>query len=136
LAQPVIQPNARGRLAFDAPNRFFVWGSIPLAGFTIVPVYDLHTGFPYSVEDQFREYVGPRNVNRFPTFSSFDMQVTRRIFLHILGKRVPARIGGGAFNLFNHFDPRDVQNNIASARFGTFFNTSWREYRGKFVLEF
>ena len=136
LAQPVIQPDALGRLSFDAPNRFLVWGSVPLCGFTIVPVYDLHTGFPYSIENQFREYVGPRNVDRFPTFSSFDIQVTRRIFLHIGGKRIPARVGGGAFNLFNHFDPRDVQNNLASARFGTFFNTSWREYRGKFVLEF
>jgi hypothetical protein len=29
-----------------------------------------------------------------------------------------ARAGGGAFNLFNHFDPRDVQNNLTSARFG------------------
>jgi hypothetical protein len=136
LAQPVIQPDARGRLSFDAPNRFLLWGSIPVWKFTIVPVYDLHTGFPYSVEDQYREYVGPRNVARFPTFSSFDMQVTRRIVLPIGGKRIHARAGGGVFNLFNHFDPRDVQNNLASARFGGFFNTSWREYRGKFVLEF
>jgi hypothetical protein len=137
LAQPVIQPDARGRLSFDAPNRVLVWGSIPGPfKLTIVPVYDWHTGFPYSVEDQFRAYVGPRNVDRFPTFSSFDMQVTRRVVLHIHGKRLPARVGGGAFNLFNHFDPRDVQNNLASARFGEFFNSSWREYRGKFVLEF
>ena len=27
LAQPVIQPDARGRLPFDAPNRFLFWGS-------------------------------------------------------------------------------------------------------------
>jgi hypothetical protein len=45
-------------------------------------------------------------------------------------------VGVGVFNLFNHFDPRDVQNNVASERFGGFFNSSWREYRGKFVLEF
>jgi hypothetical protein len=56
LAQPVIQPNGRGRLAFDAPNRVLLWGEI--AGpwkLTLVPVYDIHTGFPYSVQDQFRE---------------------------------------------------------------------------------
>ena len=137
LAQPVIQPDARGRLPFDAPNRFLFWGSI--AGpwkLTVVPVYDLHTGFPYSIEDQYRAFVGPRNVARFPLFSSFDLQVTRRIWLSFHGRRMPARVGGGVFNLFNHFDPRDVQNNLASARFGEFFNTSWREYRGKFVLEF
>jgi outer membrane receptor protein involved in Fe transport len=137
LAQPVIQPDARGRLSFDAPNRFLLWGSIPAPWkFTVVPVYDLHSGFPYSVEDQFRTYVGPRNEERFPTFSSFDIQITRRIYLPFFGKRMPARVGAAAFNLFNHFNPRDVQNNIASARFGGFFNSAWREYRGKFVLEF
>ena len=137
LPQPIIEPDARGRLPFDAPNRFLLWGSIPGPWkLTIVPVYDLHTGFPYSVENELREYVGLRNADRFPRFSSFDLQVTRRIYLRLLGKRIPARVGGAAFNLFNHFDPRDVQNNLASARFGEFFNSSWREYRGKFVLEF
>ncbi len=137
LAQPVIQPDARGRLPFDAPNRFLFWGTFtgPLH-LTLVPVYDLHTGFPYSVENELREYVGPRNVDRFPRFSSFDLQITRPITLHFGEKRIHARVGGGIFNLFNHFDPRDVQNNLASARFGEFFNSSWREYRGKFVLEF
>jgi hypothetical protein len=137
LAQPVIQPDARARLPFDAPNRFLFWGT--LAGpwnLTLVPVYDLHTGFPYSTENQFREYVGPRNVDRFPRFSSFDLQVTRPISLHFGERRLRARVGMGVFNLFNHFDPRDVQNNVASPRFGGFFNSAWREYRGKFVLEF
>ena len=137
LAQPVIEPDARGRLPFDAPNRFLFWGTIAAPwGLTVVPVYDLHTGFPYSIQNEYRAYVGPRNVDRFPTFSSFDIQVSRRILLTFHGKHIPARVGAGAFNLFNHFDPRDVQNNLASARFGGFFNSSWREYRGKFVLEF
>jgi hypothetical protein len=103
---------------------------------TLVPVYDLHTGFPYSAESEFREYVGPRNVRRFPRFSSFDLQITRPVTLHFGEKRLRARVGAGVFNLFNHFNPRDVQSNVASARFGEFFNTSWREYRGKFVMEF
>ena len=137
LAQPVIQPDAQGRLPFDAPNRFLIWGTLAAPWkLTVVPVYDIHTGFPYSIQDVDRAYVGPRNVDRFPIFSSFDIQVTRRVFLSLHGKRIPARVGGGVFNLFNHFDPRDVQNNLTSARFGEFFNSSWREYRGKFVLEF
>jgi hypothetical protein len=137
LAQPVIEPDARARLPFDAPNRFLFWGSIAAPWrFTVVPVYDLHTGFPYSIQDQYRAYVGPRNIDRFPRFSSFDLQITRPVVFHIRGRRYPTRIGGGVFNLFNHFDPRDVQNNLASTRFGGFFNSSWREYSGKFVLEF
>jgi len=137
LAQPVIQPDARGRLPFDAPNRFLFWGTLAAPWkLTLVPVYDLHTGFPYSVENEYREYVGPRNVDRFPRFSSFDLQVTRPIALTFGERHLRARVGVGVFNLFNHFDPRDVQNNLASARFGQFFNTAWREYRGKFVMEF
>ena len=137
LAQPVIQPDARARLPFDAPNRFLFWGTLAAPWkLTLVPVYDVHTGFPYSVQNEFREYVGPRNVVRFPRFSSFDLQVTRPIALPFGENRLHARVGVGVFNLFNHFDPRDVQNNVASARFAEFFNTSWREYRGKFVLEF
>jgi hypothetical protein len=137
LAQPVIQPNARGRLSFDAPNRFLFWGTLAVPfKLTLVPVYEIHTGFPYSVENEFREYVGPRNVTRFPRFSSFDLQISRPLTVFFGEKHLHARVGMGVFNLFNHFDPRDVQNNFASARFGQFFNTAWREYRGKFVLEF
>lgn len=137
LPQAVIQPDARGRLPFDAPNRFLFWGTI--AGpwkITISPVYDLHTGFPYSVENEFREYVGPRNVDRFPRFSSCDLQVTRPIALPVGEKRIRARVGFSVFNLFNHDNPRDVQNIMASSQFEEFFNPAWREFRGKFVLEF
>lgn len=47
-----------------------------------------------------------------------------------------ARVGLAVFNLFNHFNPRDVQTIEQSSRFGAFFNNAWREYRGKFTVEF
>lgn len=137
LAQPVIQPDALGRLPFDAPNRFLFWGTFAVPGkLTLAPVYDLHTGFPYSTEDEYREYVGPRNVDRFPRFSSFDLQILRPLTLRVREKHVHTRVGVGIFNLFNHDNPRDVQNILASSRFGEFFNPAWREFRGKFVVEF
>lgn len=137
LAQPVIQPNEKGRLPFDAPNRFLFWGTIAAPWkLTVAPVFDVHTGFPYSVQDEFREYVGPRNDRRFPRFSSFDLQVSRPVAFRVKGKHVKARAGFGVFNLFNHFNPRDVQTNLASAEFGGFYNNAWREFRGKFVLEY
>jgi hypothetical protein len=131
----VIQPNARGRLSFDAPNRFLVWGEIAAPKkITITPVLDLHTGFPYSIENQFREYVGPRNIDRYPRFASLDLQVTKEIRIPVFGKK--AKVGFGVFNLLNQFDPRDVQNNLDSYRFGSFFNSVPRTFRGKFVLGF
>jgi hypothetical protein len=49
---------------------------------------------------------------------------------------VKARVGFTLFNITNHFNPRDVQGDIDSARFGAMFNGIGRVLRGKFVLEF
>lgn len=136
-ATAVIEPNERGRLPFDAPNRFLFWGQFeaPLK-LRLMPVFDVHTGFPYPVVDQSRDFIGPRDSVRFPRFNSFDIQVTRPISLPFPHKEIQARIGFSVFNLLNHFNPRDVQNDINSDRFGALFNGVGRTFRGKFVLEF
>ena len=131
----VIQANQRGRLPFDAPNRFLAWAEIAAPWkLTVSPVIDLHTGFPYSPANQYREFVGPRNDLRFPRFVSTDLQVLRQIRLPFKEKH--ARVGFGVFNLFNRANKRDVQNILDSDRFGEFFNGAGRTFHGKFVLEF
>lgn len=132
----VINANARARLPFDAPDRFLFWGHFeaPLK-LTVMPVWDVHTGFAYSLIDQSRNFVGPRDSMRFPRFNSFDMQVTRPISLPIPHKEMKARIGVSVFNLFNHFNPRDVQNDLDSGRSAGLFNGVGRTFRGKFVLD-
>ena len=136
-AVPVIEPDARGRLPFDAPNRLLFWGQFEAPfKLRLMPVFDVHTGFPYSLVDEYRDFVGPRNGQRFPRFNSFDLQVTRPISLPFPHKELRARVGVSVFNLFNHFNPRDVQNDIDSDRFNTLFNGVGSTFRGKFVLEF
>jgi carboxypeptidase family protein len=133
--QAVIQPNQRGPLNFDAPNRVLAWGEIAAPWkLTLAPIVDVHTGFPYSTINQYREFVGPRNDLRFPRFVSTDLQVWREIRLPIKEKH--ARIGFGVFNVFNRANYRDVQNDVDSYRFGEFFNGIGRTFHGKFVLEF
>jgi len=135
--QAVIQPDQRGHLNFDTPNRVLFWGEINAPWkLTIMPVYDLHTGFPYSVQDEYRQYVGPRNTKRYPWFESCDLQILRPISLPVHGRRIRARAGVAVFNAFNHFNPREVQNNIASSNFGNLYNDAWREFRGKLIFEF
>jgi hypothetical protein len=122
-------------LPFDAPNRLLAWAEIAAPWkLTISPVVDIHTGFPYSAINQYREFVGPRNDVRFPRFVSTDLQVLRRIRLPIKDKH--AKVGFGVFNLFNRANYRDVQNNLDSDRSGQFFNGVGRTFHGKFVLEF
>ena len=133
----VIQPDSRGPLPFDAPNRFLVWGEfIAPWKVTVMPVFDIHTGFPYSTVNELREFVGPRNEQQFRQFNSFDLQVLREFRLPFRGKERTVKVGLGVFNLFDHFNPRDVQNDLASNRFGQFFNGSPRTFRGKFVFGF
>ena len=135
--QAVIQADARGRLSFDAPNRFLVWGEFRAPWkMTVLPVFDLHTGFPYSVVNQGRDFVGPRNDQRFRGFNSTDVQVLKEFALPLRGKEHTVKVGLGVFNLFNHFNPRDVQNDLDSYRFGEFFNGPNRTFRGKFVFGF
>lgn len=135
--QAVIQPDQKGRPSFDAPNRVLFWSDTEGPWrLTILPVYEIHTGFPYSVQDEYREYVGPRSSRRYPRFQSADFQVTRPFTVHFRNKELALRAGGSVFNVFNHDNPRDVQNNIASSNYGSFYNDAWREYRGKLVFEF
>jgi len=46
------------------------------------------------------------------------------------------RAGGSVSNVFNHDNPRDVQNDLDSSSYGSFYNDAWREFRGKLVFEF
>ena len=132
--QAVIEPNQRGPLNFDAPNRILAWGEIAAPWkLTFAPVIDTHTGFPYSTINQYRDFVGPRNEVQLPRFVSTDLQIWREIRLP---KEKHARLGFGVFNVFNHPNYRDVQNDVDSYRFGEFFNGISREFHGKFVLEF
>ena len=135
--QAVIRANARGPLPFDAPNRFLAWGEFSAPWkVTLMPVLDIHTGFPYSLVNEAREFVGPRNDERFPRFDSFDLQVLKNFGLPFHGKEHTVKLGFGVFNLFNHSNPRDVQNDLDSYRFGDFFNSAVRTFRGKLVFGF
>jgi hypothetical protein len=136
-SKPVIQVDGQGRLNYDAPNRFLAWGEFKAPWkVTVMPVLDMHTGFPYSVQNEYRDYIGSRNSRRFGRFESVDLSVLRPLSIPIGGKHIKARAGFSVFNLFNHANYREVQTIQESPRFGQFFNNSWREYRGKFVVEF
>jgi hypothetical protein len=144
---PIIRPNERSLLPFDATNRFLTWAEIELPhGFTASPVFEVHDGFPFSLENTSRNFFRPRNrAGRYPTFASLDLHVTKRMKLPFFGRKLRRRIGFKVLNLTNHFNPRDIQNNIDSspvtfrkecAEFGQFCNSVRRSYGGKFVFEF
>ena len=68
--RPVIEPNLFGTLPTNVPERVVTWGrfALPLK-FTVTPLLDWHSGFPFSMFDDLQNYVGPPNSRRFPTRS-------------------------------------------------------------------
>ncbi len=131
----MIRSNERSLLSFDSPHRFVFWGEFNLqARFSIVPVVDVRSGFPYSAVTEERDFAGVRNrAGRLPSFNTLDLQVNRLITIPYTKRK--ARLGLEVFNLFNHFNPRDVQGNLASARFGQFFNSAQRRFGGRLMFQ-
>jgi hypothetical protein len=133
---PVIKANERSRLPWDSPYRFIFWGEFHVKyRLTLAPVLDIRTGFPYSIIDEDRNFIGARNrAGRYPTFTSLDMQVTRTFSLAGRWNKYQADIGLKVFNVTNHFNPRDFQNNVASDGFGGFSNGVGRKYGMRVTL--
>ncbi len=134
IQNPIIRPNERGPLPWDAPNRWLFWSNLSLPRqITVFPALDVRTGFPYSLIDEDRNYVGARNeAGRYPTFVSLDAQVTKRF----LFKKHHTTVGVKVFNITDHDNPRDFQNNLAASDFDHFYNSVGRTFRGKFIFEF
>jgi outer membrane receptor for ferrienterochelin and colicin len=135
---PIIRRNERSLLPYDVPNRFVFWGNFGVKyGITAAPVLEIRNGFPLSVIDEDRNFVGPRNRSgRFPNFASLDLQVLKKISAPgRFSENYRFRVGLKVFNLTNHFNPRDFQANLASDEFGGFYNGVPRKFGLKFVIE-
>ncbi len=134
--EPVIRPNFFGNVPADIPNRFVAWGTFKLPWeFTLGPVYDLHSGFPYSYVDALQNYVGTPNVHRYPTFSSLDLRINKDFTLQQwIAKGHKFRIGFFVYNVFDHQNPRNVYNNVTSPYFNHFVGILHRSYNVSFDI--
>jgi carboxypeptidase family protein/TonB-dependent receptor-like protein len=131
----VIRANEFGTLPFDIPHRFLAYGEVKAPfGITIMPALEVRSGFPFSFVNDRLDFVGARNRARFPAFLSLDASILKSFKVPVFDKRV--RAGVVVFNITNHFNPRDVQNNTSSLQVGQFFNSLGRSVRGKFEMDF
>jgi hypothetical protein len=128
---PLIRPNQYGPLPSDAPNRILFWGIIGLPHkLQLVPILDVHTGFPYSKLDQDWNYIGGRNqAGRFPTFISPDLKLQYPFDFQVRGHRIQFLGGLKVIDVTNHYNPRDVQQYFDSPHYGGFYNSVGRLWR-------
>jgi hypothetical protein len=123
--QPVIRPDFFADLPSDIPNRVITWGEFGFPwGLTVSPVFDIHTGFPYSDYNILQSYSGPPDSHRFPRFYSLDLKVSKDFhipFIHTAFLRKHKFRGAiGIFDVTNHENPVDVFSNTASPYYGGF----------------
>jgi hypothetical protein len=120
--QPVIRPNHAANLPSDIPNRLTGLGKFKLPyACTLIPAFDLHSGFPYSVVDVFQNYQGTPNNQRYPVYFSADWKVYRDFPIPFgIYQGHKFRLGFYSLNATGRRNPHEVYNNIASPRFGTF----------------
>jgi len=126
MMSPVIGPNSYGPASTDVPHRVLArarW--MPTPRWLFVSISDWRTGLPYSVVDEALDFVGPRNSRRFPIRYRQDLGVEHRF--HVL--KWEPWIGVRAYNALNSFLPSDVQANIGSKAFGSFYNSEYRQFR-------
>jgi hypothetical protein len=117
---PFLEPGGRSLGAADAPNRVVGWGTFKLPHELVVtPRVDWRTGFPYSVLDAARQYLGEPNGFRFPDFFTLDLIVYKTLIV----RRRRASLGLELVNLTNHSNPRDVWAVTGAPQFGQFTNS-------------
>lgn len=133
---PIIRFNHSSNLSTDVPNRLLAWGSIPLPKKILLsPIVEWRTGFPYSIISETQNFVGIRNADnqRFPNFFSIDAEVSKDIQVT---KKYAVRLSLKGFNLSNHFNPRNIRNNLGDPQFGNFLNSYNRYFTAGFDILF
>jgi hypothetical protein len=121
LRDPVLLASEYSLQGFDVPHRFLAWGVLQFPKkIMVTPGVEWRQGFPYTLFNEDYTVSGERNRGgRFPSFFAFDLRVTKEVV--VFGRRL--RVGFQLYNLTNHFNPRDVQSNLASPIFGEFANS-------------
>jgi len=128
---PVFGQNAYAASPSDAPNRMLARARFtPWPKWLVVGIADWRSGLPYSVTNDTLDFVGLRNVLRFPTYFRLEAGIER----HIKLLKFQPWLGVRVWNALDSFLPVDVQSNLGSPNFGKFYNSEYPQIR--IVLRF
>jgi hypothetical protein len=91
--QPLKVQDNFGPLPWDAPNRVLSWGYLPTwsSRWAFAYLLDYRTGFPFSIQRQTGEIIGPVNSQRFP--ANFDLNLHLERKFHFRRYRFAVRAG-------------------------------------------
>jgi hypothetical protein len=115
LDAPLLEPNdTKSPAVADTPHRLRAWSTFALpARVVISPAVEWRSGFPYSIQDMSRHYVGGFNTERLPVHFAIDLTAFKTV--DVFSRKMD--LGLQVFNLTSHFNPRDVISVVDSPRF-------------------
>lgn len=123
---PVIAENAYARARADVPHRMLLRSrALPTPTWLLVAIVDWRSGMPYSTVNETLDFVGPRQALRFPTYLRTELGLEHRFKIGKLQPWFGVRID----NALQAWLPSDVQANVSSPAYGTFYNSEYRQYR-------
>ena len=130
---PIVGQNAYAPLPGDVPHRSDRAARLlPTPTWLLIGIVDWRSGTPWSAVNEDLDFVGPRNeAFRFPQYVRTELGIEHRVKIFSLRPWVGIR----AYNAFDAFLPVDVQNNLNSPLFGTFYNSEYRQLRLQFRFE-
>ena len=119
LQNPIIQPNEYGPTSLNVPHHLIAWSSVPGPwGLTFSDVIEYRSGFPYSAVNDYQQFVGPENSLRFPNVLTVDLNAFHNVKIGSHVVRLIVRV----YNLFNRFNPLEIQNYATAPDFGTAYS--------------
>jgi hypothetical protein len=120
LRNPILRANEYNLIPTDVRHRLLVRGTVGLPGrWDFAPVLELRSGFPWSAVNEFQDFVGTRNrAGRLPVVRTLDFSLARPWRF----RKYRFRAGLKMYNVFGASAERDVQNNVSSPDYGTFYN--------------
>lgn len=127
----ILGPQADGPLSWDTPNRFLLWGWMPLPKrFALACALEWRDGYPFIVVNEEQRLVEPPNRRRLPTYFSLNLHVERRFQLFGLQWALRA----GVNNVTNHPNASTVNNNVDSPQFLALGGLQRRAFVGRLRL--
>jgi carboxypeptidase family protein/TonB-dependent receptor-like protein len=126
VLSPVVGANQFAAANTDVPNRVLARGRVmPTDRWLLIGIFDWRSGLPYSLVNDTLDFVGARNSLRFPTYARLEAGIEHRFKV----LKFQPWIGVRVWNALNSFLPTDVQSNIGSPAFGSFYNSEYRQFR-------
>jgi carboxypeptidase family protein/TonB-dependent receptor-like protein len=124
---PIVGENAYAPLYGDVPHRLLARGRVmPTPRWLVLGILDWRSGMPWSAVNEYLDFVGSRNERfRFPAYARTEIGIEHRFRIF----KLEPWIGVRAYNALAAFLPTDVQANLTSPYFGSYYNSEYRQLR-------